>query len=378
MRKLLLVLGLILFVHLCDGQPLYVDNGVDTSNGKVAAAINFYRLYLADFKWNANPDYSKYWRAKNLKQNKNPDPLAFAINSGFPSYLMSESRTLFYAKPFKQYVQLKTLFASADSVKNISVTCITNHYIGFDEEGKPFFISPIEINADNWRQVKRGNVTFHYPSYHQFNRARADSMIVRIKQLEKDWAVDPISFRYFFANSSDEIQRLRGFDFKIGMGNPERPSGMTDDTDNIIYAAGLGEGYFHEVVHLYLNRKFPASPLREGLATFYGGTLGHDLAWHVKRLHGYVQKHPEIDLNKFRDFQYMDHYTNPIYTIEGLLCLLAYQKDGLAGLKRIMTYTSLEDIFQKEFGVRPGQWNAFIRKGLVAAEQATAGPVHNP
>lgn len=90
------------------------------------------------------------------------------------------------------YVQLKTLFASTDSLKNISVTCITNHYIGF-ASGRPYFISPIEIHTKNWKQVTRRNITFIFPSSHKFNAIRADSLISKVQNLEKDWALEPRS-----------------------------------------------------------------------------------------------------------------------------------------------------------------------------------------
>lgn len=364
MKQSFIAIGLLLSVRLCLGQSLFINSGVDTSESKVAASVNFYRAYLSEIKYYELPDFKKYWRAKDLQQNKQPDPLLFAINTDFPIYLMGESKTLIYAKPVNGYVHLKTLFASADSFKNIFATGITNHYIGFDDSGKPYFISPLDINTKNRKQTQRRNITFIYPSGHTFSAIKADSLIGRVKKLENDWSLKPIAIRYYFTDNKEELQKLRGFDFVLGMGGRERPSGMADDKNNIIYASGLGENYFHEVVHVYLNPKFPHSPLREGLATFYGGSFGKDLSWHLKHLNDYLQVHPEVDLNNFRDFWYLDEYTNPNYVIEALLCLLAYQKDGLTGLKRIMAYTSLEEIFSKEFQVQPSGWNVFIRNAL--------------
>src|SRR6202000_1377608 len=102
--------------------------------------------------------------------------------------------------------------------------------------------------------------------------------------------------------------------------NRPKPSGMSDGVDNIIYCGGWGERYFHEVVHIYLNRLHPASPLNEGLAVMYGGSVGHELSWHIKRLNEYLQAHKEISLEHPEDFYYLDNYTNPYYTIRGMLC----------------------------------------------------------
>jgi len=145
------------------------------------------------------------------------------------------------------------------------------------------------------------------------------------------------------------------------MGNRDKPSGIADNKDNIVYCGGLGENYFHEVVHIYLNSLYPKSPLGEGIAVFYGGSMGKSLSWHSARLKAYLLNHPETNLNKLEEFRFMDSSTNPYYTILGLLCETAYRKDGVKGLKRMMNYDSLDTIFEKEFGIKPEQKNDFLR-----------------
>jgi len=368
MRKLLVVIGCLLVFNICSWQPLYIDRGVDTSDNKIVNTINFYRQYLSEIRYDALPDFEKYWGAKDVRQNKIPDPLLYALTSNFPTYLASSSRTVIYVKVLKDYVHLKTLFASSDSLNNVSVTCITNHYISFDAAGNPHFVNPVSIYTKNWKTVQLRNVTYKFPPYHRFDLSKANTLLSKIKKLEKDWNRKPMRFEYYFTSTKEELSHLRGFDFVITMGNRDSPSGMADHKNNIIYASGLGEDYFHEVVHLYLNPQFEDSPLGEGLATFYGGSKGKSLNWHLRYLNEYLQKHPELDLNSFSnaDFQGLnvDHNSNMTYTLQGLLCLLAYQKNGPSGLKRIMTYSSLQDIFSKEFNIQAGQWNSFIRNTL--------------
>ena len=40
----------------------------------------------------------------------------------------------------------------------------------------------------------------------------------------------------------------------------------------------------------------------------------------------------------------MDNLTNPSTALKGLLCDLVYKNKGIAGLKKIMTYNSLDEI----------------------------------
>jgi hypothetical protein len=162
--------------------------------------------------------------------------------------------------------------------------------------------------------------------------------------------------------TSDELQILKGFDFALPMGNRDKPSGISGDTDNQVFCAGLGENYFHEVVHVYLNRLYPKSPLKEGLAALYGGSMGHDLKWHLKRVDAYLEEHQEADLNNIEDFWYPDSHKNPGSAIRGLICQVIYEKDGIQGLRRLMSYSSLKEIFRDELKVENENLNSYLRR----------------
>lgn len=343
---------------------LHINPGVDTTDIDAQKALKFYKAYLASFDGKTLPDLSKYWPEEELKERKVPDQLIYAINDA-QLYSWMRNGTVLYIKPRKEYIHFKTQFSYVHSSENIATMAITNHYIAFDN-GKPYFINPMKINMIGWKNEKVRNVTFFYPPYHRFNAKRADSLIASIVKLEKDWNLEPINIRYYLANTKDELDQLRGFDFKVGMGNKDKPSGISDDRDNQVYCGGLGENYFHEVVHVYLNRLYPKSPILEGLAVFYGGSMGKPSKWHLRRVNDYLKQHPEADLNKLEDFWYTDPYTNPGSAIYGMICDLVYKRDGLEGLKRLMTYTTLQQIFEKEFQIEKGQWNDYLRKAIAA------------
>jgi hypothetical protein len=119
---------------------------------------------------------------------------------------------------------------------------------------------------------------------------------------------------------------------------------------------------------LYLNRLFPNSPLLEGLAVFYGGSMGHHLKWHLAKLDDYLYKHPAIDLNEPQSFLYMDNYTNPFGTIQGLLCSLAYKSGGLDKLKRLLSYEDLYQAVASEFGIKKYELGKFLRMQIHASK----------
>lgn len=361
MKKLLLCLLFSGIVFCCNAQA-YVNPGVDTSGKDVQNALKFYNQYLDSFNGKDLPDFSKFWSADELVLRTIPDQQIYAINDN-TLYSQGYKATILYIKPMGDQVHLKTQFSAVnDAVGNIMTLAVTNHYVDVDGKDGPKFINPFTRNLAAWRNKKIRNVTFFYQPGHKFNARKADSLIRQIVRLEDEWDLKPINIRYYFAKTWDELQILKGFDFALPMGNRDKPSGISDDRDNQVFCAGLGENYFHEVVHIYLNRLYPKSPLKEGLAALYGGSMGHDLKWHLKRVDAYLEEHPEADLNNIEDFWYPDSHTNPGSAIRGLICQAIYEKDGIQGLRRLMSYSSLKEIFRDELKVKNADLNSYLRR----------------
>lgn len=347
--KRILFLLLIVISSKVQAQ-VYINPGVDTADFNIKKAVNFYTNYMNDFKGKKLPVFSKYWSEADYKKYKIPDPGIYGIAGDYPTYSMAESKTIYYAKPLKNgTILLKTIGGNTDSLKMLDVLYISNNYIVKDAKQQLHFITPVEHNKNNWLKQKVRNITFRYQKSHIFNKQKADSLINQVKNLEKQWNLQPIEIEYFFADTYEEIQLIRGLEFTFGLGNKDKPTGISNDIDNIIYSAGNGENYFHEFVHIYLNKLHPKSPLNEGLAMFYGGSLGQPLQWHIARLKTYLNKHNKIDLNKLADFYYMDNFTNPDSAIKGMLCNIVFKKDGMIGLKRLVTYETMNEVFEKEF-----------------------------
>lgn len=361
--RLLVLFGIFIATVTNTTAQVRINNPIDPADTQTMAAVHFLETYLAEFdiarKATVLPDFSKYWPPEDCRRFRIPDRLLYAINSEIPTYMMGSPKIL-YARPVGDLVHIKTMFTHTDTNGQQMVFSITNHYVKKWPNGHYYFINPMYFQQD-WKEATFNNIQYYFPSYHKWDKSRARQLYEAINKLEEEWKLQPIGIRYYFADTREEIEHLRGFDFTIAMGNRDKPSGISDDVDNVIYCWGLGENYLHEAVHIYINRLFPRSPLSEGLPVFYGGSLGHDLQWHLKRLNTYLQQHPEVNLDNLDDFYYMDNYTNPLSTIQGLLCFMANEKDGMAGLRRTMGYTSLAKLLEQEYGVKVGGWNAFFR-----------------
>lgn len=368
--RAVIVIIFIVFTGYTGLAQIPVNNTIDPSDTELNLAVRFLSNYLSEFTPAKKflPDFTLYWPAADCRRYRIPDRLIYAVSAEIPTYMLGKP-TILSARPENGRVHIKTMFSRVDSAGNVMVSAITNHYVQRGTDGGLYFVNPMAIAAQDWRTTELNNFTYHYPAYHKFDKQKAKELTEKTDKLEKEWNVLPILIEYYFADAREEIEHYRGFDFTIAMGNRDKPSGISDGIDNIIYCGGMGENYFHEVVHIYLNKLFPQSPLTEGLAVFYGGSLGHDLSWHLKRLDTYLQAHPNIDLNNPDDFYYLDNYTNPLSTIQGMLCLIAYKKDGVAGLRRTMKYTSLTTLLKVEYGIDRSGWNKFLRDQIAANAQ---------
>lgn len=361
MRFLILILFLTSWTTIF-GQQISVNYGVDTTNAEIKEVIALWSNYLKSKPDVKNIRESPYWaNTEKIKYSK-VDQLLHSISSETSTYSMGNA-TILYVKPGNNFYEIKTLFAWADSLQEIRVLSIISVFAK-KENGKFRLYNALTVNSTNWKSIKISDVTFYFPGYHQFSQKKANDLINSIRNLRKQWNLKVIPIDYYFANTYEEVQHLRGLDYAIGMGNKDKPAGMADDKNNIIYCGGLGENYFHEVVHIYLNHLFPSSPLQEGLAVFYGGSMGHSLKWHLAKLNQYLNEHPEIDLTDFRKLYYMDNFTNPRSTIQGLLCDLAYKKGGVDELKRLMTYKNLDTAIETEFNVKKNNLNDFLRSQI--------------
>jgi len=359
--KYLILIFALLFFTKANAQ-LKVNIGVDTTTEKSKLVMSFYNKYISDFKEDNKVDYYNYFYHKDIEKLYYPDKIAFGLNGDDTNYYLGDPYLL--ALDVKSdTVKVKIMFAQTDTLKNITVNFIANYYIKINNDSCKFLVNQ-NIETKNWQEITIRNVTFHYPPYHQFNMVKAQNLVNSIISFEQNWGLKPINIDYFFAKTNKEIQAIKGFDFNFYMARSEYPGGLAYEKERSIFCWGYDENYFHEFVHLYLNPIYSKTPLKEGVATFYGGSLGKSYKEHLIRLNNYIESHPNIDISNSKEFYYMDEETNPQYAIQALICYLVYKKKGIEGLKELLSIQSLEDVYRKEFNVEPKKQNKFLREQI--------------
>lgn len=355
------IITLLFFILCSQTQAQITCQFVNTGDNQIDNAIVFYKSYLEEFENNNLPDYKKFWSNTDCEKYKTPDPIVYSISSDFPAYNFAQQKTIFYARKNIGYVHLKTLLTNKDSSDNVCLFAITNHYIKTDENGNAVrFINPLEINKNLYITKKNQHITYIYPKGINFNKAKSDSLILKIREFEKIWGFVPIDFEYYFTTTQDELGALKGLDYFLGM-EQNTASGMAFPEDKIIYCNGNGEGYFHEVLHLYLNPFYKSSPINHGLIYYLGGSLGFSFNELINKMNLYLEKYPETNLGEFEDIQTKDIELNIYNIVTGLISKIIYEKEGVEGIKRVLKYKSIDNIFQTEFHIERQEWDRFLK-----------------
>ena len=359
-KYLVLIFSLLLFKDM--SAQLRINIGVDTTTEKSKLTINFFNKYITDFKEDNEVDYTKYFYNEDVEKFRLPDKTAIGLIGNTTNYTLGEPY-LISLDTKADTVKAKVLFAATDSFSNPTIYFIANYYIKIDN-GRCKFLVNQNIETKEWLTKTIRNVTFHYPSYHTFNFTNAQSLIISITNLEKAWGLGPIKIDYYFAKTNREIQAIKGFDFNFYMARSEYPGGLAYEQEKSIYSWGLDENYLHEFIHIYLNPIYPNTPLKEGIATFYGGSMGTSYKEHLKRLNEYITKHPDTNITNPMEFYYMDERTNPQYIIQAFICRLVFSEKGINGLKQLLKIESMDEIFRSGFFVEPDNQNKFIREQI--------------
>lgn len=360
MTKILFLFILFLSTN-CYGQKVFINPGVDTTDQQIVQAISVWTNYLNSKPDTLNMQTSPFWDETEKEKYPFVDQLYNSLGDT-PPYEIGKP-TILYAKPDSQFVLIKTLFSYSDSLQNTIAWCITNVYVKKENDTYKLY-NALSKNISTWLMKKMGSVTYYYPPTYKFNETKAAKLILSINRLTEEWKLKKIPITYYIGETYEQLEKLRGLDYSAGMGNQTKPSGISDAKNKSVYCGGLGENYFHEVIHIYLNPLNPKSALREGVAVFYAGSMGQSLKWHLKRLSKYLAEHLEINLTNLEDFYYLDNFTNPNSTIQGLLCYLAYKEGGFEKLKKLLTYETLDAGIENGFGIKKKDFNHFLREQI--------------
>lgn len=347
---------------------LYVNPDIDTSNVEISQVIHLWDNYL-----NAHPDSAfdnPYWLASEKQRYPKFDFLnSVYFNPSLYYFLAYYKPTVMSVSQIDSGYIIRTLFAAQTDSHFSRPFCIIR-VVASKENGEFRLGNILSINTKTWQKETVGSITFIFPASHRFNRELAQRMNSFVDSLTAIWNIKPFPTEFYLADDLSDIMKMLGFDFYVGESYNRGTGGLTDIANRIVYGAGQNEWYPHEFVHVYINPLFPKAHyyFLEGYAALLGGSRGHDLSWHTKKMQKYLEDHPDVDLDSLLTFPYYDSYTDAKYVFGGLFCKLALEKGGLPALKQLFSFGTEDSDFYKAvhtvLGIRQQELNQFIRKKL--------------
>ncbi len=351
-----------LCTYILNAQSVTYNYIVDSTNVETQKIMKLFENYLASNP--QNKQKNSFWNLQEQKAYKQYDFLECefqpSLYMGFPVHVLSiKSKNGIY--------QIKAQFGMCNKDGTPYVLAIAN-FFAKKENGTYKLYNALIFNREKWLFKNVGLVDFYYPSYHNFNYKKAKELNIFIDSICKNLDVKPKAFEYYLADDFDEIQALKGFDYYIGMGGETKPSGKA--SYDKVYCAGLGEYYLHEVFHIEIDEHYPNNYywVSEGIATFLGGSRGHDLYWHLKRTNDYLKHNEDINLNNLLDLVNLDEYTSFHYSLGGLIAKKIYEKGGWSMIKEFMNSgKSKNDYYcaiEKYLGVSRNDLNTYLREEL--------------
>lgn len=360
-------LVLLLTCHSLFGQVVTYNHIADAEDSETQEVMTLFENYIASAPQEnkANP----YWNQEEQEKHKHYDFLESefqpSLYMGFPVHVLSIQFN-------DRFCQIKAQFSYCQEDGSPYILATVNYHAK-KENGKYKLYNALPYNRKFWKNRKVGLVDFYYPPYHEFNLDKANKLNDFIHEICSNFDVEPTPFEYYLADTYDEIQHLKGFDYYLGMGGTSKPSGKA--TDDKVYCGGLGEYYPHEVVHLQIDEHYPNKHfwITEGLATYLGGSRGQTLEWHLEKTGRYLKDHPEIDLNNMLELTNLDDETAYHYVLGGLIVKRVCEKGGWELLKDFMNSGTTDDNYyqaiERFLGVKRIQLNEYLREELKSSKR---------
>ena len=344
--------------------------------------IELWKNYLKEGKFQDNK--SPYWSFDNMKI---PDEYLWAIgvqNLSTRDY-KTQCKIIGIFPVEKNYYALKSAFTHIDEKGEIHLDTITSVYAK-KIKGKYLLISSAEYYKDVLEHHRVGNINYYVHPFHKFDIEKANKMNEFNIFLANEFNTKPMEFDYFVANNARDIVDIWGYEYVKRMYIPNQTGGIASIHNKLIYAGNNSEYYPHELVHLYTYELVPKDYhfwIGEGIATFYGGSGGYTLDWHLEKLKSFLNENPNYDLSDIdrldTEIPNGEYKTDFRYVIGGFLMKKVYEKHGVEGLMEALQITggnakefhksggSNEDFFnflKEKLGIEKQDFDSYIKREI--------------
>ena len=261
--------------------------------------------------------------------------------------------TVLSVEPDGQRWVVRTLFSATDVVTHHIVPLgILQTVLARGADSRWTIENPLMRRTTGWQEFETDRILYRYASQTRINKRRAEEASDFVASTSETFRLEPpTSITFYVTESRDAMCALLGIEYYS-----YPPSGLSYPSENIILS-GMGDAWYpHELVHIVFRDFDDAHPVvREGVATWLGGSLGEDFDVLLAR---YVQDKKTPDVPSFVRL-FTDPYLpqDDVYIVGAALCKAVYNKAGAEGVLELLRARSTSEAMlriSRVLGIEPG------------------------
>ncbi len=337
---------------------------IDTANVETKEMVNVWTSYLKSrlYGWLKKNDTlgAGYWNNEERKLTTFPDQMCFL----YP-WLYYFPTTILNIEPCGDgFFRILNSNTEADSngiidtkaIYYVLIKKINNEYKLFNY----FYHEKDQLNA-----FTMGMIRFYYPQSYHFSDLKARKLIRFQDSLSRLFDL-PLHEKLDYVVDSDNASLIRHFGCIYLKTFYTNKSGQYWKENHTLLSS-FDENDQHEMVHYFTSARFTdyIHFFDEGIATYLGGSLGHDLSWHIAKLNNYFNR-AGADTANIMNHPRIGRETQPFYVTGGIIMKYAVDNYGFQKALKLLSYSeehhTPEEVIEKELGIPKAELNAFFLK----------------
>jgi hypothetical protein len=342
---------------------------IDTTNKEIHEVLNTWKKYLVQringFEWKIDTAGYYYWNEEEKQLYREPD-----LVLAYEPYLCLSKTDILSIEPlengFYQILNVKGLIEDT-SLQQFKTQAI--FYVLAKKAGQNFKLyNYFYLEKSKMKQALISNVFYYYPPDYKFSKRKAGAFVSFEDSLSVLFKIPkPGHIHYLLENDNEALMKRLGFFFYPT--GTSRHGGHSIFKD-IFLLSSFDENHRHELVHYFTSATNPGviGFFDEGLATYFGGTIGNDLNWHIGYVKNYLKDKPDLDLTNENQFGYIDGKTNPQYVLGAIIIKYTIDKFGFPKVLAMLQYSkkkyNYKEVIEKELGIKQSDLNSFCRHYL--------------
>jgi len=274
------------------------------------------------------------------------------------------------------FFKIKSIFYRVAENGNLNIICMTSIPVRKNGRGFLLMSNPHYVQTQWDFDRVDGHINFYTKRGIDFNEVEASRMSAFNNKLSKIFKTETLSFDLFKTESTEELVKLKGFEFEPSSYQHNQNSGEADVINDIIFTGNNSECHKHELVHFYtheVSKNISHNFIDEGIATLLGGSAGFHFSWHLSNFQKHIESNPEYKIPQLDSLKgYLPNVENStllLYNVGAIVANKIYSEKGIDGLIDALNCGSTNEELMKHLSMQLGltkvNWSSYILKEIM-------------